>query len=266
MPADGSDTTDVATSRRQMLRTLGTTAVASGVLATSAGASRPQCVDCVTLGTIAGQPSPGDSHEFTHGDRTVTVEVRDVYREDGEVVCVDLSVQGGTLCQVAVKGGPHTRVRRFGTGVVSVYPCAPAHHNPNRRNFAISDVTLSLCLPENESDDAGDTPDHGPGDHPEGGTEDAPDRGDGDRSADESNDEHSDGGDDQPDDDLSDGDGDTPDDASDGSGDTPDDDRGSPTDDDDRPARGTDDRHGRRGPPDHSEGEPCRGSGRAERE
>lgn len=142
---------EAAIDRRQVLRAAGGVALGGTVLSAPAGAERPKCEDCVFLGKVDGQPSPDDSYEFEYGDRTITIDVEEVGREDGEVVWANYVVEGGGLCKVIVKGGPFLNIRRFERESVSITPTAPTHvFNPNRDYFAISYVAFYLCLTEGD--------------------------------------------------------------------------------------------------------------------
>lgn len=145
--------------RRSVLRATGTVAAGGAVLAGTAGAWDEECVCCVRLGKVEGQPQEGDVYEFQFDGETVTVEITETRTEDGEVVNAKVRADR-EMCRVVVKGGPGTKTREFSTGASVFYAPAPEHErNENRDRYAISYIEFYLYVrdettcEEQDSDD-----------------------------------------------------------------------------------------------------------------
>lgn len=167
--ATGGTTVDAPFTRRGVLRTAGTAtagALALGATGGTAAAGDIDCEACVRFGKVEGQPSVGDRYRFEYGSYTVVVRVLDVRYEDGEAVAFQWQVTDEAdyrpVCRVEVKGGPRTETRTY-DGAWSAWAAAPAHlRNRNRTRFAISNVTVSVCVPESAVEEGEATGSGGP--------------------------------------------------------------------------------------------------------
>ncbi|WP_415380249.1 hypothetical protein [Halosimplex sp. TS25] len=157
-------------SRRGVLRATGATALTGAVGSTVAGTASAHrcCSDCVRLGKVDRAPKEGDTYEFEHDCDTITIRVKKVWKEDGEVTCAKFGNETGSICGIDVKGGPATRTRRFDPneeecggsafgGVSSFTGCAPEFGdtddgngrgptNPNRDFYEISHLVFYVCV------------------------------------------------------------------------------------------------------------------------
>lgn len=161
---EGSRIDDPASTlnRRSVLRATGTTMLGLGVAtagASTAVATEP-CTECVFLGKVEFNerdwPEIGDTWSFLYNGTEVTLEVRDLKWEDGELVGIKFfSGPSETICKTEAKGGPTTVTREWPqSGVRQAWVYAPAHVNPkngkrhkHRSWYALSNISFYYCVP-----------------------------------------------------------------------------------------------------------------------